>query len=323
MKSYLKLFSVSLAMALFSSCSSNELPGEEATQAVTAEQKGDLIVSFDPFDNEGASTRTLRNGNFGQLTFENGDVVNVYNETLREYDFYTFKTDGFYYDADLSGDAIPWVDKPKFAVMRGATDQNIKGYIDRGTRTTRVDIEIPHTFVFDAKSKVANFDGKGGVGYACDLPMFGYASNSSEGEYIEISNLRYMTGIMKINLQGLSSAKFLKLSNTAGKALSGTLTAILYTAPDQRKNTKLEVLDNGITVYPELYIDMRSLPTGTSYIYIPVVAGMNGTADGIKLEYSTDTTHDSATKATGWKSVTGVSFAGIVFKQHCRYSVNN
>lgn len=323
MKSNLKLFSVSLAVVLFGSCSSNELPSEETTQAVTAEQKGDLRVSYDPFDNEGASTRTLRNSNFGQLTFENGDVVNVYNETLRYYDFYSFKTDGFYYDAVLSGDATPWVETPKFAVMSGATDQNIKGYIDRKTQTTRVDIEIPHTLVFDDKSKVANFDGKGGVGYACNLPMFGYADYSSEGEYVEISNLRYMTGIMKINLQGLSSAKFLKLSNTAGKALSGALTAILYKDPDQRKDTKLEVLDNSITVYPELYIDMRNLPSGTSYIYIPVLAGMNGTADGIKLEYSTDTTHESATEVTGWKSVTGVSFAGVVFKQHCRYSVND
>lgn len=322
MKDLFKVFGVSLIVTMFVSCSGNELPNEETPQTTIVEQKGDLRVTFDPFDNEGAGTRALRNDNFGQLTFKEGDVVNVYNETLREYDFYTFQTDGFYYDAALSGDAIPWVDEPRFAVLRGATDKNIKGYIDRATRTTRVDIEIPHTLVFNASSRVANFDGKGGVGYACNLPMFGYAGYSTEGDYIEISNLRYLTGVLKISLAGIGTAKYLKLSNTGGKPLSGVLTAQLYTDPVQRKNTKLEVLDEDLTVYPELYIDLRSLPSGTSCIYIPVVSGISGTADGVCLEFSADMTHDSATEAIGWQPVPAVNFAGMVFAQHCRYMVN-
>jgi len=321
MKNYLKLFSVSLTVTLFASCSNNELPSEESFQTSTAEQKGDLRVSFDPLENEETGTRALRNENFGQLTFEEGDVVNVYNESLRYYDYYTFQTDGFYYDAEMSGDAIPWVDNPKFAVLRGATDQNIKGYIDRATRETRVDIEIPHTLVFNASSRVANFDGKGGVGYACNLPMFGYADYSTEGDYIEISNLRYLTGVMKISLTGIGTAKYLKLSNTAGKPLSGVLTAQLYTSPDQRKNTKLEVLDEDLTVYPDLYIDLRNIPSGTSFVYIPIVAGLNGNTDGISLEYSTDTAHDSAIEAIGWLPVNGISFTGKTFVQHKRYTI--
>lgn len=324
MKRNFKVFSALLSMTLFAGCSGNELPDEEVSPKTPTEQQGDLRVTFDPFDNEGTTTRSLRNDNFGQLTFEDGDVVNVYNETLRYYDFYTFRTDGFYYDAEMSGDAIPWVEEPKFAILRGATDHNVKGYIDRATRTTRMDIVLPHTLVFDASSKVVNFDGKGGVGYACDMPMFGYASYSSEGDYIEVSNLRYLVGVMKIGLQGITgTARFLKLTNTAGKPLSGTFTAQLNTDPAERKNTKLEVLDEELTVYPELYIDLRSIPSGTSCIYIPVVAGISGTADGVKLEYSADTAHDSAEKATGWQPVTTVSFAGMTFKQHCRYTVNN
>lgn len=324
MKSLLKLFSALFAVTLFAGCSGNELPDEEVFPKTSTEQQGDLRVTFDPFDNEGSTTRSLRNDNFGQLTFEYGDVVNVYNETLRYYDFYTFQTNGFYYDVEMSGDASPWVETPKFAILRGATDQDVKGYIDRASRTTRVDIEIPHVLVFDANSKVVNFDGKGGVGYACDLPMFGYASYSSDGDYIEVSNLRYLVGVMKIGLQGIAgTARFLKLTNTAGKPLSGVLTAQLNTDPAERKNTKLEVLDEKLTVYPELYIDLRSIPSGSSCIYIPVVSGINGTADGVKLEYSADTAHDSALEATGWQPVTSVNFAGMVFKQHCRYTVNN
>ena len=324
MKDLFKVFGVSLIVTVFASCSGNELPNEETSQTTSTEQKGNLRVTFDPFDNEGVGTRALRNGNFGQLTFEEGDVVNVYNETLRYYDFYTFKNDGFYFDTELSGDAMPWVEEPKFAILRGATDQNVKGYIDRASRTPRVDIKIPHTFIFDASSRVVNFDGNNGIGYACDLPMFGYANYSSKGDYIEISNLRYLTGILRIGLEGIDgNARYLKLSNTAGRPLSGTLTAQLYTDPAQRKNTKLEVLDEDLTVYPELYIDLRSLPSGTSCIYIPVVSGISGNADGVCLEFSADMTHDSATEATGWQLVPDVNFAGMVFAQHCRYTVNN
>lgn len=324
MRNFLKLFVISLAVSLFAGCSNDEPLSEVSLPTATTEQKGELRVTFDPFDNEGSTTRALRNDNFGQLHFEEGDVVNVYNETLRYYDFYTFKTDGFYYDAELSGDAIPWVEEPKFAILRGATDQNVKGYIDRATRTPRVDIKIPHTFIFDASSRVVNFDGTNGVGYACNLPMFGYANYSSEGDYIEISNLRYLTGVMKIGLEGIIGyARYLKLTNMANKPLSGTLTAQLYTAPEQRKNTKLEVLDENLTIYPELYIDLRGLPSGASCIYIPVVSGISGTADGVCLEFSADMTHDSAIEATGWQPVPSVNFAGMVFAQHCRYMVNN
>ena len=325
MKKITSILSVSLAVTLLVSCSNDELASKESFQDVAVEQKGNLVLAFDPIEQDGASTRALRNNNFGQLTFQEGDIVNVYNDILRDYDYYTFQTDGFYYNSELSGDATPWVDAPKFAILRGATSQNVKGYIDRATRTTRVDVEIPHTLVYDANAEVANFDGNGHVGYACNLPMFGYASKSTEGNYMEISNLRYMVGLLKVSLNGaVGKATYLKLSNTAGKALSGSLTAQLYTNKDDRKQTKLGVMDEALTVYPEIYVDLTHIPSGAACIYLPVVAGLNGSTDGVKLEYTNDTTHSSATEATGWQAVPGVSFNGKVFGQHkiyeCAYS---
>lgn len=327
MKSYLFSLASFFAASVLFGCSGNDLsPDINSPEPISSNslQQGQLLLQFDPFDDEVTNaTRTLRNNNFGQLTFQDGDMVNVYNEELREYDFYTFKTDGFYYDVEKSGDDIPWVINPKYGIIRGSTTKDVKGYIHRSSRTYRIDVEIPRTFVYDISAETENIDGRGTRGYRCDLPMFGYAKTSTEGNYIEISNLRYLVAVLRININGFAGkARFLRLSNTAGKPLSGNLTAVLYTNPDNRKNTKLEVLDETLPVSSDIYVDLTNASSSSACIYLPVVAGLNGSSDGVRLEYSNDSSHNDPTQATGWISVDGVSFAGLSFSQHKRYTVD-
>ena len=323
-KNLFSIIALFYVVAVLVACSKEETPTVEAPQAETSSTQvfGDLHFSFDPFDDEGATTRALRNNNFGQLTFQKNDLVNVYNESLKLYDFYTFQTDGFYFDAELNGGSDPWVDIPKYGILRGATSKEVKGYIHRSTRTYRVDVEIPRTFVYDAQAEQTNIDGKGTRGYRCDLPMFGYANYSTEGSYIEISNLRYLVAVLRLNLSGFSGkARFLRITNSAGKPLSGNLTACLYTDPSERKQTHLQVLDDDLTVYPDIYVDISAAPSTNACIYLPIVAGLNGSSDGVKLEYSNDSSASSAIEATGWTVVTSASFAGMNFAQHKRYIV--
>ena len=319
------LSTVLLTTGVLIGCSNDEggAVNQQILETVVTEQRGDLRMAFDPFDDEADNTRTLRNNNFGQLTFQENDLVYVYTYNLQFYDFYTFKTDGFYFDVEKNGGTTPWVDTPTFGIMRGATSKELKGYIERTSRTYRVDVEIPRIFVYDANAESANIDGRGTRGYRCDLPMFGYASYSTEGSYIEISKMRYMVAVLRININGFAGkARFLRLSNTAGKPLSGNVTAILYTNPDNRKQTKLEVLDPDLPIYTDIYVDLTNAPSSAACIYLPVVPGLVGSSDGIKLEYSNDASHDNAIEATGWKTCSGVAFTGITFGQHKRYTVD-
>ena len=186
MKKIFKFIPAALAVFAMASCSNDMLLGENAQQQQDVANKGDLRMSWDAFDNEASGTRAMRDNNFGSLTFEDGDRVNVYSDDLYKTDWYTFDTDAFYYDSE--GEKM--VDNPKFGVMPGENVQ--KAYIDRETRTTRIDMEIPKVIYYDAASEAKIGDKNM---YACNLPAFGYASLNAEG-YVEVKNLRYMTAIL-------------------------------------------------------------------------------------------------------------------------------
>lgn len=329
MKGIFKLIPAALAVFALASCSTDELEVNNAQKQDVA-TKGDLRMSWDAFDNE-TFTRAMRDDNFGTLTFEEGDQVNVYSEDLYNTDWYTFQTDAFYY----FNDDDPMVTEPKFGVMPGEMVR--KAYIDRATRTTRVDMEIPKTITYNSESETT-IDGK--AMYACNLPAFGYASLASEG-YVEVANLRYMTAILKINLEKVvSNASWLRLINygqggnpatgtidlATAKPLSGIFTAELYSDPAERKNVKLAALDPDLAASwaPYIFVDLRSVPSNTTCIYIPVVAGLDGDLDNIRLEYATDLVNEEEAipfgGATGWKAIPGMAFPGKEFKQHSRYS---
>lgn len=322
MKGIFKLIPAALAVFALASCSTDELEGSKI-QEQTIVSKGDLRITCDPFDND-TPTRAMRNDNFGQLTFQDDDLVNVYDEGLYSVDFYKFQTDAFYYaNTDEEMVAVP-----KYGVLPG--DLVKKAYTDRPTRTTRVDIEIPHIIKYTAESEDAE-----NALYACNLPAFGYANQNADDpdhKYVEIASLRYMVGILKIKLEkAVSNASWLKLTNKGfdgvegtgdEKMLSGIFTAELFSDPAKRKDVKLQVLDETLPVHPELYVDLRAVPSNTSVIYIPVVPGLDGDLDNVTLEYTPNRTEDDPDLIpdADWVAIPGMTFASTEFKQHSRYS---
>lgn len=318
MKKIFKFIPAALAVLAMASCSNDMLLGDKTQQQDVA-NKGDLRISWDAFDGQ-SGTRAMRDADGKHLTFANTDMVNVYDESLYATDVYEFQDDAFYYAS--TGD--PMVSEPKFAIMRGATVKDPKGYTDRASRKTCVDIEIPRVITYDVDSERKLEDGT--KVYACDLPAFGYASLNPEG-YVEVKNLRYMTAILQVHLtKAVGNASFLRLSNTAGKSLSGILTATLESDPEQRENVALDdEHDPDLTVYDNLYVDLTGVSSNESYIYIPVVAGLDGDLDGIKLEYTNNRNisdvaselDDNGTPIV-WLN-TGMEFPNKKFKQNKLY----
>ena len=325
----LKLFPVALAAFALASCSTEDF---ESSKTQDLANKGDLRIVWDTVDGN-EETRSLSDNKFNGPFFEAGDQIFVYDNLMHSTDVYAFQENAFYFDPQFEGDKpIIQGNEVAYAVYPGkywdfTEEEEVvkapKGYVLRtevGTPTC-VDIKIPHVL------RYKEIDGQ----YGYEIPFFGAASYhgtpGAEGTYIQADNFRALTARLRIKLDNaFGNVSYLRLSNTAGKPLSGTLTAKLYTGDDRTKSM-LQVVDKDYTVFPEIYIDLRNVPSNLSYVYIPVVCGpdydnlLNGDTDGITLDYSSVRTEDDPTKiaATDWKP-TGMKFPGEVFSPNSRHA---
>lgn len=325
----LKLFPVALAAFALASCSTEDF---ESSKTQDLANKGDLRIVWDTVDGN-EETRALSDNKFNGPFFEEGDQIFVYDNLMHSTDVYAFQENAFYFDPQFEDDApIIQGNDVAYAVYPGkywdfTEEEEVvkapKGYVLRtevGTPTC-VDIKIPRVLRY---KEIA-----GQYGY--EIPFFGAASYhgtpGAEGTYIQADNFRALTARLRIKLDNaFGNVSYLRLKNTAKKPLSGTLTAKLYTGDDRTKSM-LQIVDKDYTVYPDIFIDLRNVPSNLSYIYIPVVCGpdydnlLNGDTDGITLMYSGDRTVDDPTTIaeTDWTD-TGMKFPGEVFSPNSRHA---
>jgi len=326
----LKLFPVALAAFALASCSSEDFESSKVQQDVA--NKGDLRIIWDTID-DGEQTRALADNKFNGPKFEAGDQVFVYDVDMHSTDIYAFKNDAFYFDPQFENDA-PIIESSKvaYAVYPGKfwdfkQGEEVlkapKGYVLRtevGTPTC-VDIKIPRVLRYKETAD----------GYGYEFPFFGDASYvgtpGEEGTYIKADHFRALTARLRVRLdKAFGNVSYLKLSNTAGKPLSGTLTAKLYTGA-KRTESMLQVVDEDYAVNTDIFIDLRNVPSDRSYIYIPVVCGpdydhlLTGDGDGLTLKYIADRTVEDPTTVpdASWTD-TGMKFPGEVFSPNSRHA---
>lgn len=336
----LKLFPAALAVLALASCSTDEIESIQPAEQNIA-TKGDLRITFDPLQGDVLdlnATRAMADRNFGGPLFEDGDMVFVYDEKMHSTDPYEFDADpdkmAFYFAPQFGTDE-PLINGegenvPAFGVYAGITEKNEdefnsvkkypKGWVARnlpGTPTC-VDIDIPHVLKYK----------QDGNTYGFEMPAFGAASfNEGSDPYIKLDNFRYLTALLRVKLtNAFGNATFLRLSNNAGKALSGKLTAKLWKG-DDRFDSKLEVVDPDYETFDELYIDLSEVPSTTSFIYIPVVAGLDGDTDGIRLMYTgkrnisdVESELDDDGNPIAWEVVPGMQFPGVEFEANHAYA---
>ena len=328
------LFPAALAVVALASCTTDEIEGTGAKQQQSIAQKGDLRITS--FDTEDVATRALANKLYQLQTYEDGDKIYVYDQDMHATDIYAYDVDenAFYFEEQFAGDEKQIKGDPSFGVFAGVVNKNPKGYVlrtEEGTPTC-VDIKLPH--VLEYKEKVVD----GVAMYGFDIPAFAAASYSTDPDdpYIALDNYRYLTALLRVKLENaFGNVSYIRVSNAGpdnayivgqmgdSKALSGNLTAKLYKGDDRTKS-KLEVVDEDYLVYPEVYIDLTNVPSSTSFIYIPIIAGLDGDVDHIKLDYTADRTitdveaEDAAGSIT-WHTIPGMQFPGTVFQANKRY----
>lgn len=321
-----KLFPAALTVLALASCSNNDLLGEKA-QGLESNVQGDLEIVYAPFEDDKASTRaSVENGEgktFGAIQYEAGDRWNIYDSQLYAQDWYTFQDGAFRYDnnGEKMLTTAAWGLFPGEAVK--------KTYVDRASRMTRADFVIDRVVKYD-KTAEKTVDGK--TLYAFNLPTFSSAEFKEGTDYVTLGAVRYLTAILKIDLtNAFPKATYLKLSN-ANKDLSGTFMAELDAA--DYKNIKLVKDETNLEpTYKDIYIDMTEVPSPHSVIFLPIVAGLDGALDDIKLEYADYTlpaayndiaeANDAGAAGLTWSPVPGMMFPNTVFKAHSRYVAKN
>lgn len=330
------LFPAALAVVALASCTTDEIESTGAKQQPSFAQKGDLRITS--FDTEDVATRALANKLYQLQTYEDGDKIYVYDQDMHATDIYAYDVDenAFYFEEQFPGDEKQIAGEPSFGVFAGVVNKNPKGYVlrtEEGTPTC-VDIKLPHVLKY--KEKVVD----GVAMYGFDIPAFAAASYSTDPSdpYIALDNYRYLTALLRVKLENaFGNVSYIRVSNAGpdnlyivgqmgdSKALSGNLTAKLYKG-DDRTNSKLEVVDEDYLVYPEVYIDLTNVPSNTSFIYIPIIAGLDGDVDHIKLEYTAnrnisdvESEKDNNGADIAWHTIPGMQFPGTVFQANKRY----
>ena len=302
MKKFFKLIPAALALVALASCSNDDLLNTEKPVVFGG---GDLIVECDPLESgEGDATRAYRTADAKSLFFVETDKINVYDADLYKHDRYVFNGSSFVIDGKKYGI------EPKYALFPSA--DVVRGYWDHETDMVNAEFAIPQVIRYDAESE-KTMDGK--KVYAANLPMFGYAATNGDG--VKVSNLRYLVALLKIDVKNAyGNANYLRLTNSKKKPLTGTFVATLNPDPAKREKVFLKKGAADLISSEFLYIDLRNVPSENSIIFVPIIPGLDGDADGISLMY-THETGDDPTKfaASSWYE-TGCKFPMVEFTAH-------
>lgn len=294
MKKSIKFMTAAMAVLALASCSNDDFLSEG--QRATVANKGEMIVEVDPLDNAGVGTRAYRDASTdGFLQFVSTDKMRVYDNKLQNFDIYKSNDNGtkFFVEGEqgVNGSDATYALFPAEMVKRG--------YLDKPTGKTYADFIIPEVITYDENSE---YDaGEKGVYYASNLPMFGKVTSTGDGG-LKVTGLRHVCAVVKISLENAyTNATYLRLTtqkaldgDPEAKPMSGTFTCALTTDEATRKDVKLEAMEDydDVKRYPDLYIDLRNVPSPTSVIYIPVVPGLDGDVDDVKLMYTTENVDD-------------------------------
>lgn len=341
MKRFIKMIPAALAVFALASCTGDDLQvGDKAPEQNL--EAGDLIITYDPLDNA-VATRGFRQGDFSMtqnrpMVYGEGDVFKVYDPDMFKYEVYNFDKAQ---KAFFKTNSVTITD-PKFVLFPG--NQVMRGYYNSDDDKTYAEINIPRVIEYNAASEMFVDDAGTITGYAYNLPMLGLA-NPLAGGKMGANNMRHLTAILKIDLENVyGNAMWLRITNQAGKVMSGTIAAVLdVSSDDARKAVKLDPSLNkpDLVTYPDMYIDLRNVPSPKSVIFIPILEGLTE-ADNIKLEYTAypgdlddtpgsdwdklaeqgDASWSSKTTEEKWVD-TGMEFPGINFKHNNLYEGSN
>jgi hypothetical protein len=263
MKKIFKFVPVALAAFALASCSSDDLFGDAAKEQKV---KGGLTVNVEALMDEG--TTITRQGNVAAgnaVVWEDGDLINVYDNKLAIYDEYAFDGAKF---AGINDPNETRIENTQFALFPADRVDYAGWTAAEGAKAV---MRIPELVIYDEESEFqAGPEGAKKDVYVSNLPMWGTAT----GTYPEANvDLKFLTSVLKINILNAfaNNITFLKVETQDATPISGAFEAILDAADPSAAVLKTGA--SSLTTSNVMYVDLRNVPSYMTYIYLPIIAG--------------------------------------------------
>ncbi len=253
MKGLLKFIPAALAIVTFASCSSDDLfgNGQGSNQNV-------LQVTVEQLDGM-STTRAVRTWQGSVLNFQEGDQIRVYDNDLFKYDLYSFSGSAFVRESSTSN-----ISTTKFAAFPA---EDVKRGYWTDDNTVKLEMNIPSTITYDeSKEDLIGTE----IGYASDLPMWGTAAADGSGAKAE---LYHLTGVLAIKVTNMLQNVNYLIIYSPTQPISGTFMATLNA--DDPTSVQLGEGGDDLITSNFITIDLTSVPSSTSVIYVPILAGVS------------------------------------------------
>lgn len=242
-----------VTLSVLCGCNSDE------PENMTDSANGTLNILVEDLHNDG-QTRSAYNPSGNKISWQKGDMLNVYDNELMTYDEYTFSSakKAFVTDAEKSN-----IEGTISYALFPMQQVDYAGWTSKGNRAV---INLPTTIVYDDTTEdAASISGT--TLYASRLPMWGTATGTFGSVTV---NLKYLTAVMKLKVNK-SKATFVKIYS-AVKPLSGGFEAVI--AKDGQTETEPILKQGGKSLGTQKYviIDLRKMPSSEGYVYLPIIS---------------------------------------------------
>ena len=323
MKKSIKFMTAAMAVLALASCSNEDFlsVGQKATVA----NKGEMIYEADPLESGSVSTRAYRNGETNkQVKFVAGDKMRVYDKEMRNYSTYTLdeSSQKFKFEKGNVKEG-----EESYAVF--PADKVYAGYTTDNENTT-VEFIIDDVIKYNKDSEMKF--GNDVVWYACNIPMFAEVTSTADGGLMA-KNLRAACAVLRIDLKNaftnvpylrLTTQKRLDKKIDEAYKFAGKFQAELKKGDDRFDVALKPAEDDAYIVQsPDLYIDLREVPSSVSVIYVPIVPGLDGDLDDpLLMATEVNAADPKKIKDADWFVANG-KFPGKVFETNHLYKIGH
>ena len=254
MKSIFKLLPAALALLTLASCSTDDLFNGETPKTAA---EGELLVNVEPFDN--MNTRAVREWKGASLNFQEGDEMRVYDDQLFKFDIYSFADSKF-----TRSNATSNITTVKYAAFPAGDVK--RGYFEVDG-SVKLEMSIPGFINYDETKEDLVGDK---IAYASNLPMWGTAAADGDGAK---ADLYHLTGVLAIQVKNMLQNVPQLVITSPTTPISGTFVATL----DASNPTSVHLGQGGddLITNNRIVVDLTSVPSQVSVLYIPILAGVN------------------------------------------------
>jgi len=261
MKGLIKSTTAALALLTLASCADDL----GTSSWFGADQQKGVYVEVEDMTNPVTTRAAYDPANKNQLYWQVKDELRILDATMQKYDKYQFTKDNLFANIKTSSN----IEEPVYALFGDIVSHGWDYESDGVT----ADFNIPSNWTW-AEATVGEDEVEA---YQSMLPMWGEAK--ADEEYGIKATLRYLTGILKVNLANVpgnaSSIKveaYKDLSGTTPANLTGIFRAQIATGGKDNKKAQLtEIKDNPYG--NSIYVDVSEASREKTVLYIPIVPG--------------------------------------------------